>query len=67
VTQTKNMRKLIKKTAVDLMDDNEKVMISDLIASLKEYERTTILENLRWLVDHDEIEMGPLGKSFVIN
>ncbi|NOQ72646.1 MAG: RecQ family ATP-dependent DNA helicase [Crocinitomix sp.] len=67
VNETKNMRKVIKKMAVDLMDDNEKVMISDLISALKDHPRETILENLRWLVDHDEIEMGKLGKSFSIN
>ncbi len=67
VNETKNVRKIIKKAAVDLMDDHEKVMISDLIAALSEHPRNTILENLRWMVDHDEIEMGPLGKTFSIN
>jgi ATP-dependent DNA helicase RecQ len=66
-SEAKNLRKVIKQTSIDLMDDNEKIMISDLISALSDQPRSIIIENLRWLADHDEIQIGPMGKSFIIN
>lgn len=64
--EAKNLRKTINQKALDLMDKNEKVMISELISTLRDHSRALVIENLRWMADHDEIKIGPMGKSFTI-
>ncbi len=66
-SEAKNLRKIIKKAAIDLIDDHDKIIISELISALPNHSRAIIIENLRWLADHDEIQIGPMGKTFVIN
>lgn len=58
---------IIKKEASEILKNNEKVMIIDLVNRLEDYSEDLILENLRWMAEHDEIIMGSLGKSFVLN
>lgn len=62
-----SIRKAILLTARQQQNETDKVVISELITALSSYTEREILENLRWLSEHNDICVDSLNKSFTIN
>ena len=46
-------------------DTYDHIEIQEIIASLQQYSKDEILENIRWLIDHDQLVADPLGKTLI--
>ncbi len=68
-TNVKNtsLRQIILSTSKIILEKEEHVEIMELVSQMHDYSESMILENLRWMVDHDEILIDPMGKYFVMN
>lgn len=66
-TTQKPIHSIIRKTIQAQYTIDHPIAIIDLLTALKEYEEEEILNALRQLVDHNEIVMDNLGKSFKVN
>ncbi len=62
-----SIRKQVLSASRSLAEDCHDVRISDLFHLLPTYSESEILEELRKLLDHSEISMDDLGKSFKLN
>lgn len=65
-TVEKTLRTQLRETITALMDENRHVLVINVLARFQSKNTTEILENLRWMADHQEIMMDEMGKSFTV-
>lgn len=65
-TVEKSLRVQLKEMILALMDENRHVLVINLLAQFQSKNTAEILENLRWMADHQEIVMDEMGKSFIV-
>ena len=60
-----DLKKDINNYLNSLFNNQNEVMIQDVISALSQYTKDEILENIRWMIDHDQLKADSLGKSLI--
>lgn len=63
--QLSDIKKDIESYLKTRFNNEDQVLIQDLISALNNYSKDEILEKVRWMIDHDQLNADPLGKSLL--